>query len=95
MADDLRTDAKVGAARMPFGDHLEELRRCLFSALAGAALCTIVSLVFAKEILQFITKTGRAWTSDIANELQLDLDLVMSVLRELRDEGKVAPDDSA
>ncbi len=51
-----RTDADVETTRMPFGDHLEELRRCLIRALIGLALGTILSLAFAKEILSFILR---------------------------------------
>lgn len=40
--------------RMPFGEHLEELRTCLIRALIGVVICTIVSLIFAKGILAFI-----------------------------------------
>ncbi len=42
------------ATRMPLTQHLEELRACLIRAIAGLAVCTIVSLIFAKHILAFI-----------------------------------------
>lgn len=54
MASDKTTDERIETSRMPFGDHLEELRICLIRALIGLALGTIVSLVFARRILQFI-----------------------------------------
>ncbi len=54
MPGDASTNARKDEARMPFGDHLEELRVCLIRALAGAGVATIVSLIFAKHILRFI-----------------------------------------
>jgi len=39
---------------MSFGEHLEELRSCSIRALAGFAVATILSLVFADRILAFI-----------------------------------------
>ena len=48
-----------------------------------------------EEILQFVEEHPGSWTSDISRELRLDLDLVMSILKELRSEGKVTPDDRA
>lgn len=51
---DTPTDARVDAARMSFGAHLEELRNCLVRALIGTMICAGVSLFFAKRILVFI-----------------------------------------
>jgi len=39
---------------MPFGDHLEELRRSIIRALIGVAVGTAISLVFAKDIIMFL-----------------------------------------
>ena len=47
-------DERVDAARMSFGEHLEELRTCLMSALIGTMICAGISLFFAKHILVFI-----------------------------------------
>ena len=44
-----------------------------------------------KEILEFLDKNERAWSSDIADELRLDLSLVNRVLEELWGENKVEP----
>ncbi len=41
---------------MSFGDHLEELRRCLIRGLLGAALAIIVALYFAQDLLAFILR---------------------------------------
>ena len=46
-----------------------------------------------KEILEYIKGNGNAWTSDIANALKLDLDLVLAILKELRQEGLVVEND--
>ncbi len=54
MSDDQRSVAELDETRMPFGDHLEELRKRLILGIAGLAIGTIVSLVFAKRILAFI-----------------------------------------
>lgn len=39
---------------MTFGDHLEELRRCLLRALLGVAVAVVVALFFATDLLSFI-----------------------------------------
>jgi len=39
---------------MSFGDHLEELRRCLLRGLIGVAVAIVVALFFAKDLLAFI-----------------------------------------
>lgn len=44
-----------------------------------------------KEILEFLDKKERAWSSQIADELRLDLSLVSRVLEELWGEKKVEP----
>ncbi len=54
MSGDTNSSEPRDHARMPFGDHLEELRVCLIRALAGTAVATIISLIFAKHILRFI-----------------------------------------
>lgn len=42
-----------------------------------------------KEILNYIKSKGRAWTSEIADDLRLDLEIVVKVLNELSNEGKI------
>lgn len=53
---DSNPDTTVDANSMPFGDHLEELRLRLIRALIGFVLCTVVSFIFAKDILAIILK---------------------------------------
>ena len=42
-----------------------------------------------KEILDYVAKKGKAWTSDIADDLRLDVVLVNDILRELAEKGKI------
>jgi len=44
-----------------------------------------------KEILEFLDKNDRAWASEIADSLRIDLSLVNSILEELWREEKVEP----
>jgi len=44
-----------------------------------------------KEILEFLQKNGRAWSSEIADSLRVDLSLVNSILNELWSEKRVEP----
>jgi len=41
-------------SRMSFGDHLEDLRRCLILALAGVVVASIGSLIVGKQVLAII-----------------------------------------
>ena len=42
-----------------------------------------------REILDYVREKGKAWTSEIADDLRLDLDLVRHVLDELQREGEL------
>jgi metal-responsive CopG/Arc/MetJ family transcriptional regulator len=44
-----------------------------------------------KEILEFLEKNERAWSSEIADSLRIDLTLVNSILEELWSEKRVRP----
>ena len=39
---------------MSFGDHLDELRRCLLRGLAGVGIAIIIALFFATDLMAFI-----------------------------------------
>ena len=41
---------------MSFGEHLEELRRCLFKALAGLIVTGIIGFVLANQVVNFFQK---------------------------------------
>ena len=42
-----------------------------------------------REILEYIKKHGKAWTSEIADDLRLDVILVNGILHKLAAEGKL------
>ena len=42
-----------------------------------------------KEILDYLSKKENSYASDVSEDLKLDLDLVFSVLKELKREGKI------
>ncbi|MBL7170207.1 MAG: winged helix-turn-helix domain-containing protein [Candidatus Aenigmarchaeota archaeon] len=42
-----------------------------------------------KEILNYIKKRGKAWTSEIADDLRLDVVLVNDILKKLAEEGEI------
>jgi sec-independent protein translocase protein TatC len=85
--------AELSDKIMPFGDHLEELRKRLILALLGLAPILIISLVFGKAILGFLMEPIYAALAagDQATNLQttnffeifsayMKISLVMSVL---------------
>ena len=47
-------EGSIDAARMSFGDHLDELRSCLIRGLLGVVIATVVSLIYGREILNII-----------------------------------------
>ena len=65
-------DEAVNEVRMSFGDHLDELRTRLVRALAGFVLCTIVTLIFARDILDFLFQPVLVvqWGHGLRPELQ-------------------------
>jgi sec-independent protein translocase protein TatC len=48
------SDGSSDDARMPFGEHLEELRTCLIRALLGVLAGTVVCLTFGRQIVEII-----------------------------------------
>lgn len=66
-----RPHDNVDEARMSFGDHLEELRSRLIKAMAGVALATCLTLIFGKDIVEFICRP--LWIVQQANGLQPQL----------------------
>ncbi|HDZ68950.1 MAG TPA: twin-arginine translocase subunit TatC [Phycisphaerales bacterium] len=53
MGDTNKKQDRPGST-MSLGDHLDELRSRLIYALAGLAICTIVSLAFSRYIITFL-----------------------------------------
>ena len=41
------------------------------------------------EILSYIKKNGKAWTSEVADNLRLDVSIVNDILGELAEGGKI------
>ena len=52
----LPDENETKAARMSFGEHLEELRTRLIRALVGLVVGTIISLIFARDVLEILYK---------------------------------------
>ena len=59
-SDAITRDDPMETTRMSFGDHLDELRRCLIRGLIGVALALAVTLTFGREILEIIFRP--LWT---------------------------------
>src|SRR5215468_10716107 len=57
--------------RMSFGDHLEELRRCMIRALIGVALATVLSFYFGTQIIELLTAPYFAAMKDQGFDPQL------------------------
>ncbi len=55
-ASTARPEPPDDGSRMSFGDHLDELQRCLIRALIGVAIASVACLVIGKHILAFIFK---------------------------------------
>jgi Tat protein translocase TatC len=73
-SDAIGHDDPIQATRMSFGDHLEELRRCLVRSLIGVALAGVLTLSFGRQILQIIFRP--LWTVQFANGLQPNLQVL-------------------
>jgi len=64
-------DDPVDAARMSFGDHLEELRSTVVRSLLGVALATVVALACGNTVLEIVFRP--LWLVQMANGLQPNL----------------------
>ena len=42
-----------------------------------------------KEIIEYLKNNRRAYPSDIADTLQLDFDIVLEIVKELMEEGRI------
>lgn len=49
-------DDFLAASRMPFGEHIEELRRHLFRALAGVVVALIPALFLGNHVMEFMAR---------------------------------------
>lgn len=57
--------------RMSFGDHLDELRRCLIRAIVGVALASILCFYFGDRIISILTAPYYAAMKDRGFEPQM------------------------
>ncbi len=68
---------------MTFGEHLEELRTCLFKALAGLAIGFVVGLFVGGHVVEFIqTPLENALTTYHQEQARKDIDAQLDVLQE-------------
>jgi sec-independent protein translocase protein TatC len=76
---------------MTFGEHLEELRRSLFKALAALLIGTLIGLLFAQDLVDYVQTPLRQALSEYYQDLA-----EKEYLKELetqRDLGADVPDD--
>ncbi len=71
IAQKVTGDDPVEAARMSFGDHLEELRTTLIRALIGVAIATAAALACGNAVLEIVFRP--LWLVQRANGLQPNL----------------------
>ncbi len=72
---------------MTFGEHLEELRTCLFRALIGLVLGFLVGLYFGGEVVAFIQRPLKSALTTYREEQDVQM------FRRLQAEGKLPPGD--
>ncbi len=72
---------------MTFGEHLEELRTCLFRALVGLLLGFLVGLYFGGDVVAFIQRPLKSALTKYREEQDVRM------FRRLQAEGKLPPGD--
>ncbi len=78
---------------MTFGEHLEELRTCLFKALAGLVVGFVVGLYFGGDVVEFIqTPLENALTAYYQKQTRTEIEEQLDALREA---GYQLPEDAA
>ena len=70
---------------MTFGEHLEELRTCLFRAIVGLVLGFVVGLYFGGDVVAFIQQPLKKALTQYREEQD------MKMFQRLQDEGKLPP----
>ena len=76
---------------MTFGQHLEELRRCLFKAILGLTAGCLIGLLIGGYVVEFIQKPVRDALADFYEEQSARK--VQKDLERLRDAGYALPAD--
>ena len=84
-----KLDALVGAGA--FLNRADAVRTAIRQMISGVAVVKERMLPISqakKEILAYLDEHDQAYASDIALELELDYDVVLRVLRDLRESGE-------
>lgn len=80
MPKQVHDDNFEGGVSMSFGDHLEELRKSLFKALAGLILTGIVGFIAAESVVKFFQQPlERAMTGYLRTRAELKLEKELGV----------------
>jgi sec-independent protein translocase protein TatC len=79
------------STKMTFGEHLEELRRALFKALAALVVCTLVGFYFAQDLVDYVQRPLRAALAEYYQGLAKQE--YLEELQRQRDSGVDVPDD--
>lgn len=87
-----RLDELVEAgAFMNRADAVRTAIRQMISAIRVVEARRISLPAAKKEVLTYLESHDQAYASDISNDLELDYDLVLQVLKELRKSGEAEP----
>ncbi|MFN0018928.1 MAG: twin-arginine translocase subunit TatC [Pirellulaceae bacterium] len=80
MPKQVHDDNFEGGVSMSFGDHLEELRKALFKALAGLVVTGIIGFVMAERVVNFFQQPlERAMTNYLRTRAELKLEKELGV----------------
>ncbi|MCE9525025.1 MAG: twin-arginine translocase subunit TatC [Planctomycetales bacterium] len=80
MPKQVHDDNFEGGVSMSFGDHLEELRKSLFKALAGLIVTGIIGFVMAESVVKFFQQPlERAMTNYLRTRAELKLEKELGV----------------
>ncbi len=86
---DPREDDLFRESTMTFGQHLEELRKCLFKAIGGLLVGFLIGLAIGGYVVKFIQQPlSNALTRYYQNESK---DRINKELAKLKDAGQVSP----
>ena len=84
-----KLDALVAAGA--FLNRADAVRTAIRQMISGVTILKERKIPFGqarKEIVAYLDQHDQAYASDIANALELDYDLVLRVIRELRESGE-------
>jgi sec-independent protein translocase protein TatC len=78
---------------MTFGQHLEELRVCLFRAIVGLALCCVIGLVLGSWVARFIQSPLQNALEDYYEKQTVKKSFDEAELQQIAKAGYTSPDD--